>query len=223
MMIFAHFLRLALAASLTTAGEPVGVALAQVIEHQSPIASFTPPQGCIPDAGQVTQGLATQACIERFSATHEFIIALHEYRVYNSDPKTRPSSDDAKDAVESLVAKLHKENSEVAGQSLLHFGSIRTPPQGMPSGANYCVTLWVVTSDHRVPGFANQEFRTMVYDFVCGRADLVGNSIQIVELRASERLNVAADMRLVKQRFERPIPIPFQEFDIAVRTLKLFP
>ena len=174
-------------------------------QHQVTSAHFTPPDGCIPDPAIAAAGHAVQACIERFSPTHEFIISLRETRLRPSRADQRPDPAAARSAVRERVADLRATNQAEPGQKLLSFEHMATASTGFPPGADYCELVDFVQLDRRVPGYPGEEFRIWGHDFVCARADLSGNSVQLLDLRASERFRVATDD--VKERFKSGVPM----------------
>ncbi|MCW1382659.1 hypothetical protein OLX02_07465 [Novosphingobium sp. KCTC 2891] len=186
----------------------------------APAASFTAPDGCIPDQALATASQAAQACVERFSPTHEFIITLKEIRVRSTDPKARADADVARMVVEEAVARLRKANEEgQPGQILLSFGTWPMPPDALlfPKGADSCANFTSVAIDRRVPGFGSDEFRIWATGLICGRVDKADNSIRVVELKASERFRVKSDQ--FKERFKNLVP--FERYDLALKTLTL--
>ncbi len=187
----------------------------------SPEASFSPPAGCVPDVAIAIAAHATQACIERFSATHEFIVTLHESRVRSADPQAEATPDIARAATEDAIERLRAANVATDGQTLISFETLPMPQDALlfPAGADHCVNVASVMTDRRVPGYGKDEFRIWMTALVCGRADAADHSIQIVQIKASERFRVASDQ--FRDRFRQLIP--FQRFDGALRTLKLHP
>lgn len=75
-----------------------------------------------------------------------------------------------------------------------------------PPGADLCTQVSAVVIDHRVPGYVGDEFRIWMNTAICARIDESDNSIQLVELRASERFRVKSDR--FRERFDGDMPIP---------------
>ncbi len=161
-------------------------------EHETTTAHFTPPKGCVPDQRIAVAARAVQACIERFSPTHEFIIALRVRR-YRPPPNIHVSKESAQKAVEEHVAELRETNQRAPGQTLLGFEHMATIPKSFPPGADYCELVHAAQIDRRVPGYEGQEFRIMVQSFICARADLATDTMELLDLQASERFRPGTD------------------------------
>jgi hypothetical protein len=149
-------------------------------EDKTTAAHFTPPEGCVPDPRLAVVGRAVQACIERFSPTHEFIIALRESRFRPNRPNVHPNADLARQAVGEHVAELRTTNRTPPGQTLLSFDHMATAPRSLPPGADYCELVNFAQIDRRVPGYEGEEFRIWGQDFVCARAHLSRNFVQVL-------------------------------------------
>ncbi len=174
-------------------------------EHETTTAHFTPPEGCVPDPRIAVAARAVQACIERFSPTHEFIIALRVRR-YRPPPDIHVSKESAQEAVEEHVAELRETNRRAPGQTVLSFEHIAPLPGSFPPGADYCELVNFAQIDRRVPGYEGQEFRIWGESFICARADLATDTMELLDLRTSERFRVATDD--FKERFPPKQCIP---------------
>ena len=141
---------------------------------------------------------AVQACVQRFSATHEFLVMLKEYRLRSSRENVVASEKIAAMAVDEYIAKLFAANE---GQPGITLGMFEVSESLRPeeNGADHCSTVYSVAIDRRVPGYEGEEFRIWAQTFVCARADSSDNSVQVVELRSSERFRVKTDR--FKDRF----------------------
>ena len=102
-------------------------------------------------------------------------------------------------AVDEHIVKLIEANESQPGIRLRVFEPIESP-QPEKYGADHCSLVMSVAEDRRVPKYKGEEFRIWTQTFVCARADSADNSIQVVELRASERFRVKTDD--FKDRFE---------------------
>lgn len=177
-------------------------------------SSFKAPKGCKADRKLAAQFNAVQACIERFTATHEFILLLQEKR-YRSDANS------VKRIAKKYISDLRKANAQTAGQSLELFKSFDYKPSAeLPDGANFCSSANAVVIDRRVPGHVGEEFRNWIQTTVCTRYDPNTKTVQLVELRASERFRVATAGSLVLDRFKYLTPLGTHQK--AMDTLRLY-
>lgn len=170
-------------------------------------SSFDPPKGCVAARSLAKQFGAVQACRQSFSRTHEFVLILLEMRV-RSKSKTRGAAGaEMTRAVRRHVAQLRKANSSIPGQKIGMFEtSTPAPGVSLPGGADHCSQINAVMFDRRVPGFSGDEFRLWTLSEVCARFDPSSQTIQLVELRATERFRVSTDGPLAKRRFDQLIP-----------------
>jgi len=179
-------------------------------------ASFVPPKHCIEDQKLAEVLRVVQACVQRFSPTHEFTIILNEYRLRTSREDVVSNAEIAAMAVDEHITKLREANESRPGFTLGSFEFIETP-RPEKYGPDHCSTVWSVAFDRRVPGYKGEEFRIWAQTFVCARADSSDNSIQVVELRSSERFRVKTDR--FKDRFT--YLEPFISASEADATLKM--
>jgi hypothetical protein len=169
------------------------------LEGRGATSSFTAPAGCIDDATLARTVGAVQACIQRFSATHEFVTVLKEIwlrRTHDDieDAETLPAK-----AVHDYIETMRAANEGRQDQVLGMFEWTDTKKEGWPVAADHCSLVSMAVIDHGVPGHEGEEFRLWGQSFVCARLDESDNSIQLVELRSSERFRVATDD--FKERF----------------------
>jgi hypothetical protein len=172
-------------------------------EHAKVTASFLPPEHCVEDQKLAMAIGAVQACVQRFSATHEFTVILNESRLPTSKEDVVSNVEIAAMAVNAHIAKLRAANE---GQPGITLGMFEVSEQLRPeeNGADYCGTALSIVIDRRVPGYEGEEFRIWAETFVCARADSSDNSIQLVELRSSERFRVKTDQ--FRERFRYLVP-----------------
>lgn len=168
-------------------------------ERRVATASFVPPQHCIKEPELARALGVVQACVQRFSPTHEFTIILSEYRLRTSRKDVVSNAEIASMAVDEHIVKLIEANESQPGITLAAGEPFETP-EPAKYGADHCSTIWSVAEDRRVPGYEGEEFRIWAQTFVCARADSSDNSIQVVELRSSERFRVKTDD--FRDRFE---------------------
>jgi len=179
---------------------------AQAPEEWQPTSSFVAPPGCVDDSTLAIAVGAVQACMQRFSETHQFIILLREFRVIPSQDNSQIEDTTSAQVVHDHIEKLRAANEGQEGQILGMFESIDiAKPEGRPEGADHCSQADSMASDRRVPGYKREEFRIWAETFVCARADPSKNTIQLVELSASERFRVSTDN--FKERFTYLDPI----------------
>ena len=164
-------------------------------EQEATTAHFTPPEGCVPDPRLALATRSVQACIKRLGPTDEFIMGLRVRRYRPNSPGVHVSKESAQQAVEDHVAELREANRTAPGQALLSFEHMATIPKSFPPGADYCELVDAVQIDRRVPGYEAQDFRIWVESFICARADLATNTIELLDLRWSERFRVATDKK----------------------------
>jgi hypothetical protein len=180
-------------------------------------ASFIPPEDCIEDQNLAEELGVVQACIQRFSPTHEFTIILNEYRLRTSGEDVVSNAEIAVKAVDEHIKKLYEANESQPGIALGMFETSETlKPEEY--GADHCSTVQSVAVDRRVPGYVGEEFRIWAETFICARADASDNSIQVVELRSSERFRVKTDQ--FKERFK--YLVPFGSALEAEQSLKMY-
>jgi len=150
-------------------------------------ASFTPPEDCQPDTTLAAMVGASQACIQRFSPTHEFVVKLTEYRARADRPGLRADSELAKLAVEEQFSELLAANRQRAEGTLqvLEEGWVKSAHRA--PGADHCAILAAIMEDRHVPGHEGKVFLLAANALVCARADKSDNTIQIVQLTVSER------------------------------------
>ena len=173
-------------------------------ERAQATASFVPPEHCIEDQKLATVLRVVQACVQRFSPTHEFTIILNEYRLRTSKEGVVSDPEIAAMAVGVHIEKLREANASQPGITLGMFEvSERLQPE--ESGADHCSAVLSVAVDRRVPGYDGEEFRIWAQTLVCARTDTSDNSVQVVELRCSERFRVKTDQ--FKDRFEYLEPL----------------
>ena len=186
-------------------------------EHAQATASFIPPEHCIEDQTLAKMLGVVQACVQRFSPTHEFTIMLNEYRLRTSREDAASNAEIAVMAVDAHIEKLLEANESQPGVAL---GMFEVAEQSRPEeyGADHCKTVWSVSHDRRVPGYEGEEFRIWAETFICARADPSDNSIQVVELRSSERFRVKTDQ--FQERFK--YLVPFNTAMDAEQSLKMF-
>ncbi len=176
-------------------------------------SSFKAPKGCKTDRRLAAQFNAVQACKERFSSTHEFVLLLQEKRY-------RSNADKVKQVAKKYISDVRKTNSQTAGQSLELFKTFDyVPAAKLPSGAEFCTSANAVVIDRRVPGYVGEEFRIWIQTDVCTRYDAQTQTVQLVELRASERFRVATAGSLVLDRFKYLTPLGTHQK--AMKTLRL--
>ena len=177
---------------------------ALVSEHSQATASFVPPEQCIENQRLAIMLGAVQACIQRFSVTHQFVIVLKEYRLLSTREDAVASETIAAMAVDEHIAKLRASNE---GQPGITFGLFEFSKSLHPEkyGADHCSLVSSVAIDRRVPGYEGEEFRIWAQITVCARADSSDNSVQVVELSSSERFRVKTDQ--FKDRFKNLVPI----------------
>ena len=179
---------------------------AQTPEEWHATSSFVAPSGCVDDSTLAIAVGAVQACVQRFSETHQFIIHLREFRVIPSQDNSQIDDTTSAQVVHDHTEKLRAANEGQKGQILGMFEYIDiAKPEGRPEGADHCSQADSMVSDRRVPGYKREEFRIWAETFVCARADTSNNTIQLVELRASERFRVSTDN--FKERFTYLDPI----------------
>ncbi len=166
-------------------------------------SSFKAPQGCKNDRALAARLNAVQVCIERFTKTHEFVLSLQEKR-YRTNAKSEDAArNSVKQIVKSYIADLRKTNAQAPGQTLKTFKSFDyLPTADFPKGAEFCSSANAVVFDRRVPGYIGEEFRTWMNTLVCARFDAATSTVQLVELRASERFRTATGGSLVIERFK---------------------
>ena len=172
-------------------------------EHTQATASFVAPEYCIEDQDLAKVLGVVQACVQRFSPTHEFTIILNEYRLRISREDVVSNAEIAAMAVGAHIEKLREANESQPGVTLGMFETSESP-QPEEFGADHCSTVQSIAVDRRVPGYEGEEFRIWAETFVCARADSSDNSIQVVELRSSERFRVKTDH--FKERFKYLVP-----------------
>ena len=184
------------------AGEAVAT-----FERSQATASFVPPKDCIEDQALAATLRAVQACVQRFSATHEFVIILREFRLRSTQEGAVATEKIATMAVAEHIAKLRAANEDQPGQTLALFetSELLRPEARLPTGADHCSLVSSVVIDSRVPGYLGEEFRIWGQTYVCARADPSDNSVHLVELRSSERFRVKTDR--FKERFEALAPL----------------
>lgn len=187
----------------------------------SATSSFKSPKGCKNSRALARAFSAVQACAQRFSPTHEFVILLLEKRY-----RSKASSDAAKEkAVKATVKKytsdLRKANSNAPGQNLLEFlSSDSLPKANLSGGADFCTLSNAVIVDRRVPKNVGEEFRIWIETRVCARFDGSTNTVQLVELRATERFRANTDGALAIERFK--YLTPSVTAGQAYKTLRLY-
>jgi hypothetical protein len=186
------------------------------VEHSQPTASFVPPKGCVEDKELATALKAVQACVQRFSTTHEFMVTLREFRLRSTTEKATENISAM--AVAEHIAKLRAVNEGQPGQTLALFDVLDIRPKRRPTGADHCSWVSSVVIDRRVPGYKGEEFRIWAQTLVCARADTSDNSVQMVELRSSERFRVKTDR--FKERFE--VFAPAMSASEAEASLKMY-
>ena len=186
-------------------------------ERAQATASFIPPEHYIEDQNLAKMLGVVQACVQRLSPTHEFTIMLNEYRLRTPREDVVSNVETAAMAVGAHIEKLLEASESQPGVTL---GMFEVAEQLRPEehGADYCKTVWSVSHDRRVPGYEGEEFRIWAETFVCARADPSDNSIQVVELRSSERFRVKTDQ--FRERFK--YLVPFSTAMDAEQSLKMF-
>lgn len=193
------------------AGMPNAVPAGPSIKATS---AFKAPQGCRMDRKLAAQLDAVQACVERFTRTHEFVLVLQEKRY-------RANANAVKRTAKQYISDLRKANAQAAGQSLELFKSFDyVPTAELPDGAEFCSSANAVMVDRRVPGYVGEEFRIWMNTTVCTRFDPGTQTIQLVELRASERFRLSTAGSLVLDRFKYLTPLGTHQK--AVDTLRLY-
>lgn len=171
-------------------------------ERSQATASFIPPEQCVEDQRLAMVLGAVQACVQRFSTTHEFAVVLKEYRLRSTRENAVVSETIAAMAVDEHVAKLRAANE---GQPGITLGLFEVSKSRRPEhGADHCSLVSSVVIDRRVPGYQDEEFRIWAQIVVCARADSSENSVQVVELRSSERFRVKTDQ--FQERFKYLMP-----------------
>lgn len=173
-------------------------------ERSQATASFVPPENCIDDQKLAMVLGAVQACIQRFSPTHEFAIMLKEYRLRSTRESAVANEEIAAMAVDEYIAKLRAANE---GQPGITLGLFKVSESQRPEkhGADHCSLVSSIVIDRRVPGYEGEEFRIWAQTSVCARADSSDNSVQVVELRSSERFRVKTDR--FQERFKYLMPV----------------
>lgn len=202
------FVRGAVAGILIAFSAHISAGEAMATSERSPAtASFVPPKNCIDDKTLAATLRVVQACVQRFSATHEFVIILREFRLRSTQERAVATEKIAAMAVAEHIAKLQAANEDQPGQTLAMFESseLHRPEARLPAGADHCSLVSSVVIDSRVPGYAGEEFRIWGQTYVCARADPSDNSVHLVELRSSERFRVKTDQ--FKERFETLAPM----------------
>ena len=161
-------------------------------ERPQATASFVPPEQCVEDQRLAMVLGAVQACVQRFSATHEFAVFLKEYRLRSTRENAVASETIAAMAVDEHIAKLRAANE---GQPGITLGLFEVSESLRPEehGADHCSLVSSVAIDRRVPEYQGEEFRIWAQTYVCARAESSDNSVQVVELRSSERFRVKTD------------------------------
>lgn len=173
-------------------------------ERAQATASFVPPEDCVDDQKLAMVLGAVQVCVQRFSPTHEFAVMLKEYRLHSSREDAVASEEIAAQAVDEYIAKLRAANEDQPGITLGLF-KIFESQRPEKHGADHCSMVSSVAIDRRVPGYEGEEFRIWAQTYVCARADPSDNSIQVVELRSSERFRVKTDQ--YQERFKYLMPV----------------
>ncbi|SLN37062.1 hypothetical protein PEL8287_01769 [Roseovarius litorisediminis] len=184
-------------------------------------SSFKAPKGCKPDSRLAAQFNAVQACIERFSDTHEFVLLLQEKRYSTAATSKNEARKSVKKIARSYLSDLRRTNSKAVGQSMELFKSFDYKTSAvLPIGAEFCTSANAIVIDRHVPGYIGDEFRIWMQTDVCTRFDPESRTVQLVELRASERFRVATAGSLVLERFKYLTPLGMHQK--AMKTLRLY-
>jgi len=167
-------------------------------------ASFVPPEQCVEDQRFAKLLGAVQACVQRFSPTHEFAVALWEYKLRPTRENAVVNEKISAIAVDQYIAKLRAANEGKPGITL---GAFEVAKSRKPEDqrADHCSLVFSAAIDRRVPKFQGEEFRIWAETLVCARSDSSDNVVQVVELRSSERFRVKTDR--FRERFEYRLPL----------------
>ena len=89
----------------------------------SATSSFKSPKGCKNSRALAKAFKAVQACEQRFSPTHEFVLILLEKRYRSKATTDAAKAKSVKSTVRKYTSDLRKANSNAAGQKLEFFES----------------------------------------------------------------------------------------------------